>query len=71
MRLAYVFVPGAQRVEVEVGEGFFQSAEQRVVDALNTIRSGAYEPTHSRYACSHCPVMGVVIEGCPSEVPEA
>jgi DNA helicase-2/ATP-dependent DNA helicase PcrA len=71
IRLAYVFVPGAERVEVEVGEGFLESAEQRVVDALNTIRSGVYEPTPSRYACSHCPVMGVVIEGCPTEVPKA
>ena len=70
MRLAYVFVPGAERVEVEVGEGFLERAERRVAGAIQTIKSGAYEPTPSHYACSHCPVMGVVIDGCPAEVPE-
>lgn len=69
MRLAYVFVPGGETVEVEMGEGSLESAEGRVLKALETIRAGAYEPTPSRYACSHCPVMGVVIEGCPEEVP--
>ena len=70
MRLAYVFVPGDERVEVEVGEGFLGSAEQRVMGAIQTIKSGAYEPSPSHYACSHCPVMGVAIDGCPAEVPE-
>jgi DNA helicase II / ATP-dependent DNA helicase PcrA len=70
MRLAYVFVPGSERVEVEVGEGFLGSAEQRVVNALNTIRSGAYDPSPSHHACSYCPVIGVEIKGCPTEVPE-
>jgi DNA helicase II / ATP-dependent DNA helicase PcrA len=70
MCLAYVFIPGAERVEVEVGEGFLGSAEERVVDALNTIRSGAYDPSPSHHACSSCPVIGVGMEGCPTEVPE-
>lgn len=70
MRLAYVFVPGDERVEVETGGGFLERSEVRVIKALETIRSGAYEPTPSRHACSYCPVMGVVIEGCPPEVPE-
>ena len=71
MRLAYVFVPGDERVEVGMGEGFLRGAEQKVVDALQKIRSGAYEPSPSKHACSYCPVIGVGIEGCPTEVPEA
>ncbi|MDQ3301742.1 MAG: PD-(D/E)XK nuclease family protein, partial [Actinomycetota bacterium] len=70
MRIAYVFVPGDERVQVEMGEDFLQRAEQRVAGALETIRSGAYEPKPSHHACSYCPVMGVGIEGCPTEVPE-
>ena len=70
MRLAYIFVPGGEKVEVEVGEGFLGSAERRVVNALDTIKSGAYDPSPSHHACSHCPVIGVGIEGCPTEVPE-
>jgi hypothetical protein len=66
----YVFVPGAERVEVKVGEGYLGSAEQRVVNALYTIRSGAYDPSPSHHVCSYCPVIGVGIEGCPTEVPE-
>jgi len=69
MRLAYVFVPGGETVEVEMGEGFLEGAEGRVVGALETIRAGAYEPAPSRHACSYCPVIGVGIEGCPKEVP--
>lgn len=69
MRLAYVFVPGGEMVGVKMGEGSLEIAEERVLGALGTIRAGAYDPTPSRYACSHCPVMGVVIEGCPKEVP--
>ena len=71
MRLAYVFVPGDERVKVEMGEGFLERAEERVVKALETIRAGVYEPKPSHHACSYCPVMGVVIEGCPAEVPKS
>ncbi len=71
MRLAYVFVPGGETVEVEMGEGPLERAGERVIHALETIRAGAYEPRPSRHACSYCPVMGVGIEGCPKEVPEA
>ncbi|MDP9486942.1 MAG: PD-(D/E)XK nuclease family protein [Actinomycetota bacterium] len=71
MRLAYVFVPGGEEVGVETGEGFLEGAEERVLRALGRIRAGEYEPRPSAYACSHCPVIGVGIEGCPKEVPEA
>ncbi|CAN5893728.1 ATP-dependent DNA helicase [soil metagenome] len=70
MRLAYVFVPGDERVEIEVGESFLGEAEDRAASALETIRSGAYKPKLSHHACSYCPVIGVGIEGCPTEVPE-
>ena len=70
MRLAYVFVPGGETVGVETGEDLLDRAEERVLGALEMIRAGAYEPTPSRHACSYCPVIGVVIEGCPTEVPE-
>ena len=62
MRLAYVFVPGGETVEVEMGNGFLERAEERVLEALEN-RSGPdpIEPRHSHYACSYCPVMGVVI----------
>ena len=69
MRLAYVFVPGGEEVRVEMGKGSLEKGEERVLRALGVIRAGAYKPSPSRYACSHCPVMGVVIEGCPEEVP--
>ena len=69
MRLAYVFVPGGETVEVEMGEGSLEKTEQRVIGALEKIRAADYEPTPSEYACSYCPVMGVVIQGCPEEVP--
>ena len=52
-----------------MGEGPLDKAEERVLGALEKIRAGDYDPAPSRYACSHCPVMGVVIEGCPEEVP--
>ncbi|MBA2345988.1 MAG: ATP-dependent helicase, partial [Rubrobacter sp.] len=70
VRLAYVFVPGGEKVEVEMGESALVRAEERVIRALETIREGAYAPKPSRYACSYCPVMGVLIDGCPEEVPE-
>ena len=69
MRLVYVFTHHGSTVAVDTGEGYLERAENRVLEALETIRAGAYEPTSSKYACSHCPVMGVVIEGCPEEVP--
>ncbi len=71
MRLAYVFVPGGEQVRVETGEGFLERAEERVLRAVGKIRDRDYEPKPSAYACSYCPVIGVGIEGCPKEVPEA
>ncbi|CAN5198791.1 ATP-dependent DNA helicase [soil metagenome] len=70
IRLAYAFVPGDAVVEVDTTEGFLERAEDSVRDAMDRIQAGRFEPIPSRYACSHCPVMGIVIEGCPSEVPE-
>ncbi len=70
MRLAYAFVPGDALVEIDTGEDFLARAEERVLDALRRIRGGFFEPKPSRYACSHCPVMGIGIQGCPMEVPE-
>ncbi len=70
MRLAYVFVPGGDLVELDTGGDFLERAERRTLDALQSIRRRNFEPTPSRYACSHCPVMGVGIPGCPTEVPE-
>ncbi len=70
MRLAYAFVPGDALVEIDTKGDFLGRAEVRVLDALRSIRSGVFEPKPSRYACSHCPVMGIGIQGCPTEVPE-
>lgn len=70
IRLAYAFVPGDTVVEVDTTEGFLERAEASVRGAMDRIKAGYFEPKESKYACSHCPVMGVVIEGCPSEVPE-
>lgn len=71
MRLAYVFMPGGEEVGVEMGEGFLEEAEERVLRALGKIRAQDYDPKPSAYACSYCPVVGVGIEGCPKEVPKA
>lgn len=70
IRLAYAFVPGDEMVEVDTSEGFLERTENKVQDVMGRIQAGHFTPTPSRYACSHCPVMGIVIEGCPSEVPE-
>lgn len=69
MRLAYAFVPGDALVEVRTESGFLQRAEKRVIRALSRMKERSFEPTPSRYACSHCPVMGIGIAGCPAEVP--
>ncbi len=69
MRIAYVF-PGGDIVGSEVGEDLLRETEGRVREALARIRSGRFEPTPSRYACSSCPVMGIMIAGCPAEVPQ-
>ncbi len=69
MRLAYAFVPGDATVEVSTQGDFLGRAEEKVLGALSLIKSGRFEPTPSRYACSHCPVMGIGITGCPLEVP--
>jgi DNA helicase-2/ATP-dependent DNA helicase PcrA len=70
IRLAYAFVPGDEVVEVDTSEGFLERAEDRVQNAMARIQAGYFEPKESKYACSHCPVMGIAIDGCPSEVPE-
>lgn len=70
MRLIYVFTHDGSIVAVDSGEGFLKRAERWVLDAQERIRAGSFEPIHSRYGCSHCPVMGVGITGCPTEVPE-
>lgn len=70
MRLAYAFVPGDNIVEVSTERDFLGRAEEKVLGALNLIKSRRFEPTPSRYACSHCPVIGIGIMGCPTEVPE-
>lgn len=70
MRLAYAFVPGDATIEVSTEGDFLGRAEEKVLGALSVIKSGRFEPTPSRYACSHCPVMGIGITGCPTEVPE-
>jgi hypothetical protein len=70
MRLAYAFVPGDAVVEVNTEEDFLGKAEERVAAALHMIRVNRFAPAPSRYACSHCPVMGIGITGCPTEVPE-
>lgn len=70
MRLVYVFTYDGSTVAVNIGGDFLERAESRVLDALERIRGGSFEPIHSRYGCSHCPVMGVGIPGCPTEVPE-
>jgi len=70
MRLAYAFVPGDAIVEVSTEGDFLGRAEEKVLGALNLLKSGRFEPTPSRYACSHCPVMGLELTGCPTEVPE-
>jgi hypothetical protein len=70
MRLAYAFVPGDAIVEVRTEGDFLDRAEEKVLGALRLIKSGRFEPTPSRYACSHCPVMGLELTGCPTEVPE-
>jgi DNA helicase II / ATP-dependent DNA helicase PcrA len=70
MRLVYVFTNDGSTVAVDTGTGYLERAEGRVLDALGRIRSNSFEPIPSRYSCSHCPVMGVGITGCPTEVPE-
>ncbi|MDP9487535.1 MAG: PD-(D/E)XK nuclease family protein, partial [Actinomycetota bacterium] len=70
MRLVYVFTYDGSAVTVDTGEGYLERAEGRVLDALRRIRSERFEPIPSAYACSHCPVIGVGIPGCPTEVPE-
>jgi DNA helicase-2/ATP-dependent DNA helicase PcrA len=70
MRLAYAFVPGDAIVEVSTEGDFLGRAEEKVLGALSLIKSGRFEPTPSRYAWSHCPVMGLELTGCPTEVPE-
>jgi DNA helicase-2/ATP-dependent DNA helicase PcrA len=69
MRLVYVFTHDGSTVAVDTGEGYLERAESRVIAALGRIRGGNFEPIPSKYACSHCPVMGVRITGCPPEVP--
>ena len=71
MRLAYAFMPGDALVEVGTEPGFLGRAEERVLQALSRMKERRFEPTPSRYACSHCQVMGIGIEGCPKEMPEA
>jgi DNA helicase II / ATP-dependent DNA helicase PcrA len=71
MRLVYVFTHDGSIVAVDKGTGFLERAEKRVLDAVERIRGGSFEPVPSKYGCSHCPVMGVGITGCPTEVPEA
>lgn len=70
MRLVYAFVPGDDLAELSTEGDFLSKAEERTLAALHRIKSGRFDPTPSRYACSHCPVMGVHITGCPTEVPE-
>ena len=70
IRLAYAFAPGGETVEVDTSEGFLARAEMRALTAIERIRRRDFEPQPSRYACSHCPVMGLGLEGCPEEVPE-
>ena len=70
MRLAYAFVPGDDIVEVSTEGDFLGMAEEEVLRALHLIKGGRFEPTPSRYACSRCPVMGLELKGCPTEVPE-
>lgn len=69
MRLAYAFVPGAALVASGTKSGFLTRAEERVIQALSRMKDRRFEPTPSRYACSHCPVIGIGIAGCPTEVP--
>jgi DNA helicase II / ATP-dependent DNA helicase PcrA len=69
MRLVYVFTYDGSTVALDTGGDFLERAESRVLDALERIRAGSFEPIPSKYACSHCPVMGVGITGCPTEVP--
>jgi DNA helicase-2/ATP-dependent DNA helicase PcrA len=69
MRLAYAFIPGDDLVEASTEGDFLGRAEEWALAALHRIKSGRFDPTPSRYACSHCPVMGVHITGCPTEVP--
>lgn len=70
MRLVYVFTHDGSTVAVDTSRGFLERAESRVRDAVDRIRGGSFEPIHSHYGCSHCPVMGVGITGCPTEIPE-
>jgi DNA helicase-2/ATP-dependent DNA helicase PcrA len=70
MHLVYVFTHDGSIVAVDNGTGFLKRAEKRVLDAVARIRGGSFEPIPSKYGCSHCPVMGVGITGCPTEVPE-
>ena len=70
MRLVYVFTHDGSIVAGDNGTGFLERAEKRVLDAVERIKGGSFEPIPSKYGCSHCPVMGVGITGCPSEVPE-
>ncbi len=70
MRLTYAFVPGDAMVESGTEPGFLGRVEERVIQSLSRMKEGRFDPTPSRYACSHCQVMGVGIAGCPTEVPE-
>ena len=70
MRLVYVFTHDGSIVAVDNETGFLERAEKRVLDAVERIKGGSFEPIPSKYGCSHCPVMGVGMTGCPMEVPE-
>lgn len=72
VRLAYAFASG-ETVEVPFGESSVEATEERVRAALRSIRAGDFPPEPSDYACNHCPVFGIGIEGCPkdeTEIPE-
>lgn len=69
MHLAYAFVPGDALVEASTELGFLGRAEERMLRNLGRMKERRFEPTPSRYACSHCPVFGIGITGCPVEMP--